>query len=273
MVEKSTSVTGARRRDEPGLMARIVITGAAGLIGRVLTEGLGEGYEITGIDRRGSRRGAIRRADMTRRRGLASLFEGAEAVVDLAGLAGGATPWAAVWSNNLRATMNALDAAHSAGVRRFVFASSNRVTGLYEQDQPYAAIVAGDYGDLEPRDIPMISVADPPRPDGPYAIGKVLGEAAARYYADAFGLSCICLRIGTVNRENRPLRPRHYATLLTHRDLVRLAAAALATPEELRFGVYYGVSRNTWRFWELANAAEEIGYAPHDDAESMRPSL
>jgi nucleoside-diphosphate-sugar epimerase len=252
-------------------MARIVITGAAGLLGTLLTDDLHERYDVTGLDLAADRRGSIRRADMSRRRGLDALFEGADAVVDLAGFASHTTPWEAVWSNNLRATVNALDAARRAGVRRFVFASSNHVTGMYERDPPYAAIVAGEYGKLQPQEIPMISAAVAPRPDGPYAIGKVLGEAAARYHADAFGFSCICLRIGTVNREDRPLKPRHYATLLTHRDLVRLVGAALTAPEELRFGVYYGVSRNTWRFWELGDAAEEIGYVPSDDAESLRP--
>jgi hypothetical protein len=44
-----------------------------------------------------------------------------------------------------------------------------------------------------------------------------------------------------------------------------------ATPE-LAFGVYYGVSANKWRFWDVANAAVELGYAPQDDAERFRSS-
>jgi nucleoside-diphosphate-sugar epimerase len=103
------------------------------------------------------------------------------------------------------------------------------------------------------------------RPDGPYALGKVLGEAAARWYSDAFGLSAVCLRIGTVNAEDRPLEPRHFATLLTHADLLRLVEAALTA--DVRFAVCYGVSRNTWRFWDISN---EIGYDPQDDAERYR---
>ena len=68
------------------------------------------------------------------------------------------------------------------------------------------------------------------RPDSAYGIGKALGEAAGRYFSETYGLSVLCLRIGTVNRENLPLKARHYATLLTHRDLTQLVERCLAAP-------------------------------------------
>ena len=64
--------------------------------------------------------------------------------------------------------------------------------------------------------------------------------------------------------------PRHYATLLSHGDLVRLVDCALRAPLELRYGVYYGVSANTWRLWDVANAAKELDFEPQDDAERFR---
>jgi nucleoside-diphosphate-sugar epimerase len=249
---------------------KVIITGAAGLLGSVLSHALRDRYLVSGIDRVGKRGGDIRRADLTKPRSLDSLFRGANAVIDLAGLSASRMPWGEIWKNNLPATMNALEAARLAGVRRFVFASSSRITGMYEHDRPYSAIVAGAYGGLDPRSTPLITPSFPIRPDGPYALGKALGEAAGRYYSDAFGLSVICLRIGSVTAENRPLEPRHFATLLTHGDLIRLVEAALYVGEERRFGVYYGVSRNTWRFWDINNAGEEIGYEPRDDAEAFR---
>jgi uronate dehydrogenase len=116
----------------------------------------------------------------------------------------------------------------------------------------------------------LLDARAPIRPDSPYGAGKAFGEAAARHYADQHGLQAICLRIGTVKSDDRPTRPRHYATLLTHADLVRLVAAALEAPEELRFAVVYGVSANTWRFWDVADAEAAIGYVPQDDAEAFR---
>jgi nucleoside-diphosphate-sugar epimerase len=250
---------------------KVLITGAAGLLGTVLMRGLDERYQVTGVDRALRRPADVRRRNLARSSSLAGVFEGCDAVVDLAGLASDKTPWRDVWRNNLRATMNALEGARRAGVRRYVFASSNRVTGMYEREPPYSAIVAGEYADLAPGSIPLIDARMPVRPDGAYAVGKVLGEAAARWHADAFGLSALCLRIGTVNADDRPLNPRDFATLLTHADLLRLVECSLEAPADLGFRVYYGVSRNTWRFWEIADAADEIGYHPQDDAERFRP--
>ena len=251
-------------------MHKIAITGAAGLIGRVLVAGLGERHSVSGLDRDGSRRGAVRRVDLARSKRLDTLFEGIDTVVDLAALPSPRTTWKDVWENNLPATMNAFEAARLAGVRRVVFASSNHVTGGYEREPPYAAIVAGEYEGLDPQEIPLITSSWPLRPDGPYAIGKALGEAAARYYSDEHGLSAICLRIGTVNAEDRPRAPRHFATLLSHADLLRLVEAAVTAPAEVGYGVYYGVSRNTWRFWDVDDARAEIGYEPQDDTERYR---
>lgn len=200
-------------------------------------------------------------------------MKGVDAVVDLAALARIDTSLDDVRRQNLVACTNVLDAARSAGVRRVILASSNHVTGLYEQDEPYASIVAGDVAALDPAGIRRITTRDPVRPDSPYALGKVFAEAAARYYAERFGLSAACLRIGTVNGEDRPLSQRACATFLTHADLARLVRCCLEAPDELRYGVYYGVSANTWRFWDLDNAATEIGYAPQDDAESWRAGL
>jgi nucleoside-diphosphate-sugar epimerase len=250
-------------------VAKVLITGAAGLIGSVLRESLGEAHTLAGIDRRRVSVRGIRRADVRRLRSIESSFAGVDAVVDLATGSDTDLAWSEVWGDSA-ARVNVLEAARRHGVTRYVFASSNHVTGLYERDHPYAEIVAGAYDGLDPAATPLIGSQTPLRPDGPYAVGKAAAEAAARYYADAFGLSCVCLRIGTVNREDRPLRPRHFATLLTHADLTRLVECAIRAPLEHRFGIYYGVSQNTWRFWDVDEARAGIGFVPQDNAERFR---
>lgn len=252
-------------------MRSVLITGSAGLVGGVLAERLSDRYAIQGIDKR---RGAgLRRVDMTKARQLRSLFEGMDAVVDLAAVPSVSTPWQEVWTNNIPATINTLEAARDANVPRVVFASSNHVTGGYELEPPYAAIVAGNYEGLVPREFPLIGPDSQLRPDGAYAVGKVLGEAAGRHFSDAFDLSVLCLRIGTVNKADRPLDARQFATLLSHADLTRLVDAALTAPESVKYGVYYGVSDNTWRFWDIANAQSDLGYEPRDDAERFRDAM
>ena len=91
------------------------------------------------------------------------------------------SPWDVVYSNNLPSTYNALEAARRAGAKRVIFASSNHATGNYEEDEPYASIVAGMYEGLDPETFPRVTVDMPIRPDGPYGIGKAFGEAAGRY--------------------------------------------------------------------------------------------
>lgn len=248
---------------------RVLITGAGGLIGSILWHGLGGEHSLSGIDLRGDRARGIRRADVRKGRSLRRVFGEVDAVVDLATGSKLDLPWDRV-EGDIGGRVNLLEAARQHGVRRYVFASSNHVTGLYEQDPPYASIVAGEYDGVERASIPLISTDWPIRPDSPYGVGKAFGEAAARFYAEQHGISCICLRIGTVLAEDRPKHARHYATLLSHADLVGLVGCALRAPLEHRFGVYYGVSANTWRFWDIANAREELGFEPQDDAERFR---
>ena len=247
----------------------MLVTGAAGLIGRVLGEGLGSDYRLLGVDvRRGD--GVDWTRNMRSARRVRTLFEGVDTVIDLAAISSVSTSWKDVQRTNIPATLNALECARRAGVRRLVFASSNHVTGMYERDEPYAAIVAGDYGGLEPGTYPRIDSSVAIRPDGAYGVGKALGEAAGRYYADAFDLSVICLRIGTVRSSDRPASPRDFATLLTHRDLVQLVRCCIEAPADLGFAVYYGVSANTWRIWDIESVRAAIGYEPVDDAEHWR---
>jgi uronate dehydrogenase len=259
------------RRLEPldGARPGVILTGAGGLIGRVLRPGLGDAYVLRTIDRVPGP-GVDLVADVRRVERMEKAFAGAGAVVDLAANPSVDTSWTVVKDNNLAAAVGTLEAARRAGVARVVLASSNHVTGMYERDEPYASILAGRYMGLDPEVVPRLRADSPMRPDGFYAVGKSAVEAAGRYYAEEHGLSVICLRIGTVNRGDRPRNPREYATLLTHRDLVQLVRRCLEAPRDLRFGVFYGVSRNTWRIWDIRDAASVLGYEPLDDAESFR---
>jgi nucleoside-diphosphate-sugar epimerase len=248
---------------------RVLVAGAGGLIGSILWEGLGDEHALRGIDLRRDRTKGIRRVDVRRAGSVRRALDGVDAVVDLATGSTLDLPWQTV-EEDIKGRVNILEAARLHGVKRYIFASSNHVTGMYERDEPYASIVAGSYEGLDPASTPLIDTDRPIRPDSPYGVGKAFSEAAARYYAEHSDISCICLRIGTVLAEDRPRVERHYATSLTHADLIRLVGCALGAPPELRYGVYYGVSANTWRFWDIANAAEELGFEPQDNAERFR---
>jgi nucleoside-diphosphate-sugar epimerase len=247
----------------------LVITGGGGIIGGILREGLAADYEIRSIDGI-PRPGVDVVADVRRVAQMEGAFSGADAIVDLASDPSVHAAWRTVRDNNLAATVAVLEAARRVGVPRVVFASSNHVTGLYERDEPYASILAGHCDGLDPDTLPRLRAGSPIRPDGFYAVGKAAGEAAGRYYADEHGLSVICLRIGTVGRGDRPTNARQYATFISQRDLVQLVRRCIDAPPDLRFAVFYGASRNTWRIWDIEDSRSAIGYEPLDDAESFR---
>ena len=251
----------------PGLR-NVVVTGSSGLIGRALCTELEGDYAVTRIDRRKMRGESVRGKNLVHPLAARRAVRGSDTVIDLA--AGLRDRWRPVRRNNIPVTWNTLDAARRLGVRRVIYFSSNHVTGMYERDRPFCDIITGRYGSLAPDRILRLNSSTPPRPDGPYGVGKAFGEAAGRYFSDRFGISVICLRIGTVNLEDRPTDARGFSTLLTKRDLCHLVRCCIEAPPEIRFAVFYGVSANTWRFWDIDEAEAAIGYRPEDDAEQWR---
>lgn len=238
---------------------KLLITGINGRIGTVIRDDLQETYQVSGCDLSSPFTEHIFQVDISREEEVTQLFAQHGPFPMLVHLA--ADPrvdaaWKSVLKHNIIGTRNVYHAARQAGTRRVVFASSNHVTGAYEGFPPI----------LHKRDRPpVISAADPIRPDSDYGVSKAFGEALARYYFERWNLSSICLRIGSVLADDDPTAdPRTMKTWLSHRDLVQLVRKSLSA--EVGFGIYYGVSDNTGRFWDLTSAKHDLGYQPQDDA-------
>ena len=75
---------------------------------------------------------------------------------------------------NVGGTLNILDAAREAGVKRVVYASSSSVYGANEQ---------------VPKREDML-----PEPISPYAVAKLTGEKYCQVFARTYGLETVCLR-------------------------------------------------------------------------------
>ena len=249
---------------------KVLITGAGGLIGGIVRTSLASTYTLSGLDMVAISDFDILVADIACLPDILPAFEGVDAVVHLAADADNEAPWESMLHNNIVGTYNVLEAARISGVKRVVFASSNHAMGMYERDHPYSAIVDGCYEGLVPGAFPMVDHLMPIRPDGFYGVSKQYGESLARFYHEEHGLTFACLRIGTVNRDNNPLGSvRQFATLCTHRDIAHLIHCCLAA-EGLGFEVFYGVSDNKWRFWDIEHAQQRVGYLPKDNAERWR---
>ncbi|HTP02749.1 MAG TPA: NAD(P)-dependent oxidoreductase [Anaerolineales bacterium] len=238
----------------------VLITGSSGLVGRILWNGLAGSFEMFGLDRASpASAGNVFQADVTQADQVERVFEriqGLRYVIHLAGDARVDADWQSAFHVNIGGTQNVYAAAQRHSVQRVIFASSNHATGAYEGIPPT----------LHTRDnVRLITTQNPIRPDGFYGVSKAAGEAVARMYYELYGLESICLRIGSVNRADSPAgNPRLQSTWLSHRDLVQLVQRALLA--DVPFGIYYGVSDNRRRFWDISDAERDLDYHPRDDA-------
>lgn len=251
---------------------RVLITGIGGAIGTIVADDLSRDHEVSGIDIRPLEREGAHVADLTDFDAIRPLFDGVDAVIHLAAERrhGREIGWDLLMPRNVVATANVFDAAHAAGVKRVVFASSMHVMGMYEEDEPYASIAAGRYEGIDADSVSLITADMPTRPDGRYATTKVLGESLARYYAEAEGMSGVCVRLGTLSADNQPGRdPRSFVSWLSHRDAAGLFRACVDAPN-LNYEIVYGASANTWRIYDTPRSWRILGFQPQDNAERFR---
>ncbi|MFF4809645.1 NAD-dependent epimerase/dehydratase family protein [Micromonospora chersina] len=164
------------------LPTRVVVTGAAGKLGRAVVAHLrAVGVDVLAVDRAGGRDprdvdGEFLLVDLTDYGQVVEAFTGGAdehaggvaAVVHLAAVpAPGLLPNAVTFANNSAATYNVFAAARAAGIKRVVWASSETVLGLpFDTPPPYAP-VDEEY---------------PPRPESTYSLNKALEEEMARHF-------------------------------------------------------------------------------------------
>jgi nucleoside-diphosphate-sugar epimerase len=249
-------------------MTRVLVTGMSGLIGGVLRTRLAAAHELRALNRGWVEGVPCHQADIADLEAIRPAFDGVDVVVHLAANAHGSAPWADVLQHNVVGTYNVFEAARLAGVKRVIYASSGATVSNCERDFPYSALVSGRYEEVA--SWPILTHESPLRPSGLYGASKVWGEALARHYADAHGLSMICLRIGAVNAEDRPLAPRQYSVWCSQRDIGQMIERCIAAPESLRFDVFFVVSDNKWSYRDLSHARTVVGYVPADRAEDHR---
>lgn len=171
-------------------MAKICVTGAAGFIGGHLAEKLlREGHEVAGLDDFSS--GKRENATLLALHPNFTLVEGSIADPDAALRAVAGATWvfhlAAIPSVplsvaepertnavNVGGTVNLLEIARKAGVRRVVLACSCAAYGDGPEQPKHEGLV--------------------PRPMSPYAAQKIACELYAQTYTRAYGLPCVALR-------------------------------------------------------------------------------
>jgi UDP-glucose 4-epimerase len=168
-------------------LARYLVTGAAGFIGRSIAAALLErGETVRGVDSfiTGKRSNLVGLEAMEFLEGdladpavCAKACEGVEIVFHEAALASVPRSVADPVATNVAcvdATLNVLVAAREAGVRRVVYAGSSSAYG----ESP-----------TQPKHEDML-----PNPISPYAVAKLAGEHYVRVFAKVYGLETVVLR-------------------------------------------------------------------------------
>lgn len=229
---------------------KVLITGSAGRIGRVLIEALRSRFDFRGFDRiptpglEDSRVGDLRILE-----DLIEASTGAEVIVHLAGDPRPTAPWNDVLNHNIVGTYNVFEAARRNNVRRVIFASRAGFFAAY----PVSTL----------RTVDLM-----PRPENLYSVGKIFGEFLGQHYAYSHRLEVIAVRVGNFSRDRHEAEHPHH---LSHRDCVRLFERCISYPN-VKFEIVFGVSDSTYELYDLDHGRRVLDFHPLDRSD-WRPSV
>jgi UDP-glucose 4-epimerase len=174
----------------------VLVTGSRGKVGSATVAALLDaGHEVTACDlgppvfERGEG-AAYKRADLTDAGDAFAVVRGHDAVIHAAAIPDPEHhPPHVVFSNNLQATFNTLEAAVRFGVPRFVNVSSETVPGFFFPERAWAP----EYAPID-EDHPI-------RPQDPYALAKHFGEQLMDAAVRRSDVRCISIRPSWVQWE------------------------------------------------------------------------
>jgi uronate dehydrogenase len=233
---------------------RLLLTGAAGGLGKVLREPLKANCNVLRLSdhidfgQAGSNE-EIMQADLSDADAVDAMVQGVDAIIHLGGVSVEG-PVGPIFRANILGLYHLYESARKHGVKRIIFASSNHVTGFYKQSETITADHA-------------------PRPDGMYGVSKAFGEDLSRMYFDRYGIETACIRIGSSFPE--PRDRRMLASWLSYSDLHGLITACLNAPV-IGHSIVFGVSNNSVTWYDNCRA-KHIGFQPQDKSDIFRDAI
>src|SRR5215218_5439581 len=226
---------------------RVMLTGAAGRIGRAITPLLPANWDVQRTDLTAS--DCISAFDIGNADACRAAFVGADAVVHLAAVPDPEASWEQLLPANVVGVYEVAQAAVSCRVRRLVLASSlHAVSGMPDQTQA--------------------RVGDRPRPGNLYGATKAWAEAIGAWVAATTPTSVVALRIGYFapqppDAETVPAR--EISAWLSPRDAAEVVRAAVEAVG-FNFVIANGISANRYCRADLKETMHQLGYRPIDDA-------
>jgi NAD+ dependent glucose-6-phosphate dehydrogenase len=188
-----SSKTKNLRDNKVALMKTILITGAAGVMGKKLSAHLQGRFHLRLLDRNSGQ--DVEVADLSRPGSWMDRFEGVDTVVHFAADPEAFKSWNELVSPNVDSLIYVYQSAIKHNVRRVIFASSNHVMGGYQDDK---TIKLSDTTLPKPglryriNGISQNSTA--------YAMAKLFGERLGECYAASHGLETLAIRFGWIWR-------------------------------------------------------------------------
>lgn len=228
----------------------VLLTGASGTIGRLLTARLAAlGWSLRATDiipfpGELPSQVSFELVDLEDRDAVQRLAVGCGLILHFGGVSTEQS-FDAILGPNLRGCFHIYEAARRERAR-VVFPSSVHAVGLYERRE------------VLDHDCPL-------RPDGYYGLSKVYGEFMARMYWEKHAVESVLIRIGSVLPEVPD--ERILSTWISHDDFVRLIQRCAAA-EHVACSVVWGASNNRRSFWRR-DARRRIGWAPLDSSDDQ----
>lgn len=227
---------------------KVLITGAGGRIGSIITPMLSNTYNLRLLDTmklKPHKKEEIVTGDIRDAAFLKSAMDDVDAIIHLAAIPDEDDFYTKLMPINIEGTYTLLETARRCGVKKVILASTCQIAFGY----PNSTFVTTDMA---------------VRPVNLYSCTKIFGEAVGRYYSDKFGISVICLRIGYFqNYDSEFLQDSEVRKKwCSPKDLVQIIEKSIDS--KLKYGVFFAISNNKDRVWDIEDAKQKLNYDPVD---------
>ncbi|WP_227378814.1 NAD-dependent epimerase/dehydratase family protein [Haladaptatus halobius] len=285
---------------------KVLVTGPFGEAGEAILNYLAdkEQYNFTYLNRSDHPDYETHVADIADYEAMRPAFEGQDAVIHLAAQSDAGADFEDIIEPNIVGTYNVLKAMKEAGVEKLIYASSQRVMGLYEEEQAPEL-----YGEDYPSEYDPLRLTHEtlPKPDGYYGASKMFGEHICRVHARRDGApeQVYSLRISSVRTEKydhpygdaergvdrgeeykvdddevwdqsqtgswergseeyEEMVSRLKASWTSQRDFAHLLECCLED-QDVTYDTFYAVSGNDARWFGIEHTKAMLGYKPQDN--------
>lgn len=227
---------------------KLLITGAGGRVGSTIAPLFSSLYNLRLLDTmkiKSTNDHEVFTGDIRDIKFLTSAMEDVDAIVHLAAIPDEDDFYTKLMPINIEGTYTLLETARRCGVKKVILASTCQIAFGY----PNSTFVTTDMA---------------VRPVNMYSCTKIFGEAAGRYYSDKYGMSVICLRIGWFqNYDSEFLQDSEVKKKwCSPKDLVQIVEKSIES--NLKYGVFFAISNNKNRIWDIEDAKLKLGYDPID---------